>query len=467
MKVDRTNAALSDKVIVTGTADLAGTVHHLHTGGTAADYQSGNQWIILEAGTVNGAFDDVISNLAFLQPTLGYIGNNVVLSFITPNPNTFAAHGRTYNQRSVSAALGSLTPGSPLYNAILITTKAQAERLLDSLSGELHSTLFNNLLLLDKTFTRDLSRHISKVSLYRNPDLQRFLTPAAGDDSSSGSGLLLSNGVWASVGGSHSRIDGDGNAAKSTLNGPDVSVGYDARLADGWLAGMAMRYSFKELDINARRSDADIHSFTVGLYGGKEFDLGPGTMRLTATGAYTRHEVESSRTTSPGGIKQNLEADYGANSWQAALEAAWLVPVSESLFLEPFARVGLDHLRINGFSETGGNAALRKKTEKDTQVASVLGLRATLPLHEIVDLDAEVGWQHTYGSLRPESDFVFREGSDIFTIRGNSASRDEALVNLGLNFKVTDNFRIKIGGDAAIGDNSEHYGGAATFIIEW
>ena len=517
VEVDRTNTAVGDLTDVTGTAALAGKLSHKHTGGVAADYANpANEWTILTANSLTGTFDSAESNLAFLTPQLRYLNADTVLLSFTetvdptpepkpepepepepkpepepeptpepepepePTPETeptpepepkpepgdpFSGYARTYNQRSVARGLASLPRDGSLYKDIANgTTKDQAERLLDALSGEIHSTLTGSLLQLDRNFQRGFTQHLVRAAHHRLA-LQGANPEDAGAPLKGA--MPQGNGLWADMGGSNTTVDGDGNAAKSTLKGPEVRGGYDARFENGWIGGAAVRFGSKKLDVDGRRSDADINSYTAALYGGKEFEVGPGTLRALVGASYTRHDVDTTRKVTIGGQKQGLEADYHADSWQALVELGYAVPLGQTLILEPFANVGVNSIRVDGFTESGGNAALSRSAKTWENASTAMGLRASVPLHERVSLNAEAGWQHAYGSLTPKGTVKFREGGDSFTIKGNTQSRDAAVIGFGMDLKATENISFNLNYEGTLGNRAKSHGGNAGIVIRW
>ena len=71
--------------------------------------------ILTAAGGVTGAFADVTSNLAFLDPSLSYDADNVYLR-LARNDISFADIGETANQIAVAAATERLGWGNPLFS---------------------------------------------------------------------------------------------------------------------------------------------------------------------------------------------------------------------------------------------------------------------------------------------------------------------------------------------------------------
>src|SRR3546814_14015160 len=89
-------AGASDRLAVTGDVTLeGGTVQVL---AEAGDYQPVTDYAIITAGgAVDGTFDAVTSNLAFLTPSLAYAADSVTLTPIR-NDLSFPSAGVTRNQ---------------------------------------------------------------------------------------------------------------------------------------------------------------------------------------------------------------------------------------------------------------------------------------------------------------------------------------------------------------------------------
>jgi outer membrane autotransporter protein len=137
------------------------------------------------------------------------------------------------------------------------------------------------------------------------------------------------------------------------------------------------------------------------------------------------------------------------------------------LLLEPYASIGWRSLHLDAFTESGGNAALRNGGEGWSHAVSALGLRASVPLHDIVTFDADLGWQHIYGDATPKSAFAFREGSDRFTVWGAALNRDAVTLGLGAGLNLADNIKIGLNYDGELGVRGQSHGGRAVFEMRW
>lgn len=391
----------------------------------------------------------------------------LVLRYTERNPGKLSS-----NQKRLFATLAEMDKSSPMYQALSGVESSALGSALDMLSGEMHSSLRNSLSLIDRGFSKRLSRHISQASLNRRPiltDESSYMDPGDYDRFATYSGNYYGSNysLWAGVGGTHAAIDAKNGAAKSSLEGPEVAVGLDALLDDGVMLGGALQYSYKDLEVDGRKSDADIHSYTIGLYAGRELPLAGNVLRLLMGGSYSYHDIDSTREVRVSAVKENLEAEYKANSANIYAEAAYSMVIAEKFHAEPFLNVGWNWLRTDKFTEEGGQAALKGGSKPSDIFISLLGLRFDLPLLDVLHLNASVGWEHLYGNLDQSLRLGFHRGGDSFRVKGNSLSRDELSLGLGAALNLSDSLSVKIDYDGGIGKDSETHGGSATLIYRW
>jgi outer membrane autotransporter protein len=98
-----------------------------------------------------------------------------------------------------------------------------------------------------------------------------------------------------------------------------------------------------------------------------------------------------------------LTADYSGGTAQIFGEIGYNIPY-QSVALEPFANLAYANLHLDGFTETGGSAALASTSSYTDVTSSTVGLRASPPLSfgsAHVTLRGMAGWRHAYGDVRP------------------------------------------------------------------
>jgi outer membrane autotransporter protein len=109
--------------------------------------------------------------------------------------------------------------------------------------------------------------------------------------------------------------------------------------------------------------------------------------------------------------------------------------------VEPFAGLAWVHLDTDAFSETGGLAALNVASGHEDVGYSTLGARlaATYRLANGMLLTPRVSaaWEHAFGDVTPAAALAFQSLGTAFTIAGVPLARDSALVDAGLDLRVS------------------------------
>lgn len=464
-------SSASSRVVVTGTATLAGSAVHI---GPDGGFQTRREYTILSAGTVSGQFNGVSSNYAFLDPALRYDGQNVLMQLgrkqvpVTPGtpetqtrPIAFADAAQTGNQRAVANALDSLPAGNPLHEYILTLPEGATTAAFNSLSGEAHASVTSSLTGLNNS-VRAVPLAYLRANLGAGmragaPTAQLGGTPSA-------SALPSSNAqpAWAEVIGNWQTWKGNGDSAQVRQNTGGVFAGVDHALGGGWRLGGALGFTDSKIRVDDRSSQADISGYSAALFGGKVFDVGTGKLNLMAGTAYTWHDISTERRASVSGVSQTLTANYGASTTQLFAEMGYALPMSERVSIEPFAGLSWSDTRNRSFSESGGSAALNGHSDSNKQTTSTLGLRGLMNF--TVDqsegrLQATLGWRHAFGDAQPQSTMSF-DGGQAFTVAGAPIARDAALAELGVQTALTRNATIGLNYSGQFGGGNRENAGS-------
>lgn len=496
-----------------------------------AEWKEGKRYALLQAPKAGAAdlkklFDgQEISHMLYT----GLLGVSKGLLYLDiEGSGNFDGLGLTPNEQHALEASMTLPRGNPVRDAVWRMASTGSRRDLaragDQLSGEVHADLLGSTALLARAYAPYLLGRISAQSMTANrtrlaamPSLfasagsvmrakneqggaaapgegfidasARGETPADANFATASGGMGLpggaqgyeatpdgysfrdhlgrSNSLWVSVGGSYTYFDGTSGVAESKLYGPEVSGGYDIRTDQGWLAGLGFRYGFKKFDVDGRDDNADINSYTVSLYGGKEWNAGPGILRTLLGTAYTLHNLDTDRQVRLPTFRDSLEADYNAHSFQVFAEAAYAVKALDALTLEPYLSFSWDRTHTESFTESGGAARLHVRGKTRDNYSTWLGTRFHVEAGERLDLTADFGWVHTFGGTSPKDRMRFAEGGERFSIRGSSVSRNAASVGLAADIRLTDDISLNIGYKGLYGGRDTSHGGSATFTLRW
>jgi outer membrane autotransporter protein len=379
---------------------------------------------------------------------------------------TFASLANTFNQRNVANAVESLPSSHALYNYVATLPVGAPPAAFDSLSGEAHASFLSAL--------PNLTNHAYRLPLANlRHSLNAGLNPAAvtaqvgGTQGSSGMPAYGDKPAWVELVGNWQNVDGDSNAASLDQNSAGVFAGYDNEVADGWYLGGALGYTKTDADVSARSSDADIHSYSATLYGGKAFALDTQRQLNVLAGlSYTFHDIDSERDVRALG--QELKADYDAHTTQLFGEVGYVIGQPDGRFVEPFVGLTVSHLDAESFKEKGGSAALRGDDEDETLLTSSLGVRGqtTYDLGNFgAVLRGSLAWQHAFGDEQFDRTMTFADGGQDFTVRGVELDRDTAVLGVGTLVNVSANAAVSLDYEGRFASGLREHG--ASLKAQW
>lgn len=403
----------SDLIKVTGTATLAGgSVLHVGPGG---NFKPGVVYTILNAdGGVDGRFDNVLSNFAFLAPSLSYDASHVYLGLVR-NQIEFADYARTRNQKTVASGIVSAAAGHVAYDTVTLLPDNGdlVRRVYDNLSGESHASV--------KTAMLDDSRFVREAAL------DRAAAMGGGE-------------IWASFHGSSGRLDGDDNASRMDRQAHSVLIGADRALSDSWGLGLVAGSGRSELDVDARGSSATVDGYTLAAYAG---------MRVDGLGArfgvaYGWNDVDSTRRIDIPGLSETVKAKYDVNTAQAFAEAGYRIDRGHAS-VEPFLRLAYVKIENDPYRESGRVGLIGERERQDTAFAT-LGVRADKSFalgSTAARLHGTLGWRLATEEIAMAR-HAFSAG-EAFTVAGAPLARKAAVIELGLSTQASE--RVEFGLD--------------------
>jgi outer membrane autotransporter protein len=457
-QVEANAAGQSDRIAANGSATLTGgTVQVVAAPGV---YGPSTVYTILTAlGGVTGAFTDVSDNSIFLDSSLSYTPNAVLL---TLSRIPFVSVAQTPNQAAVASALDR--GGGALALAIFNqNTAAGARQAFDALSGEVHASV-QTALVEDSRYVRNavLGRlragsyvgDVAMASLAVGGPAVAYLAeepsaalayaakgprPAPAPFPVKAAALAAPGfgiATWAQGYGAWGRWDGDGNAAEMKRRYGGFFAGVDGGVADLWRVGIAGGYSRSDVNVDARASSADVDSYHIAGYFGARF----GDWRLRGGGAYAWHDIDTFRSIVFPGFADRARADYNAGTAQVFAELGYGMRFG-NVAVEPFAGLAWVGTRTGAFTEGAlGAAGLTGAGDRQNVGYSTLGIRTatSIPLWSSIVLIPRVSaaWQHAFNEVTPDAGLAFLSNGAAFTIAGVPIARDSALVDAGLDFAV-------------------------------
>jgi outer membrane autotransporter protein len=420
----------NDLLDATGTVTInGGTVYVTPENGTddGSTYAAPGTYTIVTAGSVTGAgFDTVTDDYVFLDFALDYDPSNVYLN--SEQAVFFSDIAQTPNQQAIADPLEALGSGNAVYDALLglVGNEDDARAAFDSLTGEIHASA-QTTLLEDSRFPREAAQGRLRVVLGG---------VGANNSAQIEDRISESFGLWGQGFGSWSQWGSDGNAAALDRTIGGFLMGGDALVWDNARFGVLGGFSRSSFSIDDRASSGTADTYTLGVYGGGEWDA----FTLTGGVAHSWHSLDTSRSVAFSGFSDSLSASYSARTLQAWGEAAYSLKAGAARF-EPFANLAYVNLSTDGFTETGGAAALTAASNTVDATFTTLGLRAETDV-ALGDMNATlrgmVGWRHAFGDT-PTSQMRFASGGDAFTIAGVPLAQDSLVLDARFDVNLTDN----------------------------
>jgi outer membrane autotransporter protein len=197
-------------------------------------------------------------------------------------------------------------------------------------------------------------------------------------------------------------------------------VGADGEVTDDFRAGLALTYGNTEVNgEDANRSQADIDSYQVSLYG--DVDLGNDVF-VTGQVAYMYSDIDTARFNVGGVAGSTARANFNSNQYSARAELGRKYALDNTFSLTPSALVNYSYLDVEDYTERGaGGLSLRNV---DTDELQVLEFGA--------NLIAEAKFADSFGgSIRPNIHAGYR-----YDVIGDNVATTAFLAGGGAAFKT-------------------------------
>ena len=442
----------SDLTNVGGSATInGGTVAVSGTPGAGTTYT-----IFNATSGVSGTFDGVTGGSLFSGYALSYDPNNVFLSAV--QTATLCSLAGTPDQRAVACdGLESLSQSNDIVQAIMaLNTQDEAQAAYDALSGQAHASIKGALMENGQHTVKAVNERIQAAFGSTSGTLD--VTSAFGELSTLSDGY---NGAWLTGYGLWSDTDGTGNTAGADNDVAGVVFGVDRGLGDFWRVGVLGGYSRTHLSQDALSSSGTTDSWSLGLYGGATV----GATGLSFGAIHNWHSIDMNRTIIFPGVNQALGANYDARSWQLFAQAGHKLELDRVL-LEPFAGISYISLNTDGFTESGGSAALTASSDTQSTTFTTLGIRTVLGVTDRIQTTGMIGWRHAFGDIDPLS-IVSLAGSNPFTVTGAPIAEDALVTELGFEAKLSENAFLSASYDGQFGNGATTHGFNADFLLEF
>lgn len=455
-EVEVNAAGQSDRLVVSGTATInGGTVSVLAGSGT---YNPSTTYTILSAGSVNGNFTAVTSNLAFLTPSLSYDPANVYL-LLSSNGTNFADAARTRSQRSVASAFDRISSSATGDMDTVLTglsglSAPGARSAFDQTGGLVHAALAEGSLRAFNLYLDTVSDRI---------DRPRSSSPLFASLTGVAAGIPPSRGFWMKGYGGAGDRSGDDISSRYDYKAGGIAFGYD-RMAGDCLFGISAGYSKTRLSMDRLDEAGHINLYQTALYG--SYRSAP--WYLNGIIAYGYNRYDTSRDIAFGSIARTADADYDGHTVSLYTEAGYHFKTSRNFTITPLASLQATFLNREGFTEKDAAALDLDVDREHTQ--SLLGSLGFMLKKEYGAFVPElrVRWLHEF----LDNDYIV-DGSFVgsptaaFTIKTDKASRDRVAAGLGITWAAGTNLSLALAYDTTLSEGWTSHTASLGLSYRW
>ena len=358
----------TDHLTVTGQANLDGTLKVFETGG---GYGTSTHYTILNATSgVNGQFSSVVSNLSMFTVTPTYNANDVQIELVRSAYLVDSA--TTTNQINVATALDNiaLTSTGSLFNMINTLggeTPTEQQQSLNQLSGAIYGSTQTIGLQVGDVFQQRLVTRMVSNGMFLAGAGQPG--QANGNEQVRGQSPAAGGRGWIQGFGQSGRAGSDGNAPSTRYSQGGAVYGADWGDDENGIFGVAASNSYVGFhDSVAAGGQATSGQF--GIYGLKHNEL------VYALGSmnYGLEQFDANRNVLVGNNNQTLRGSFLGHQFGAYAETGMKYHMG-LVHLQPLFALQYLYLAQQGFSESGGSAALNVSANQADSLRTNLGGR--------------------------------------------------------------------------------------------
>jgi outer membrane autotransporter protein len=299
-----------------------------------------------------------------------------------------------------------------------------------------------------------LGRHLTDVAFNR---LDHSSSPTASDTSglSGGDGISDKAG-WGQFFGGRASDDGRDGVSGYHAGYTGLLLGADTELNKQWRAGGLLSYASTSVsnDGDNAGSYANVDSYGVTAYAG--YTAEPWYLNMSVSAM--RSDIDAHRVMDFSGFNGTANSSYKGMQYIAAVRGGYPINVSD-MVVTPLAGLTYSSLRLDSYTETGGNGAALRVDAADTySLKSDVGFkleRSYKTSYGLLKPTAQLLWRHEYSGTRMQSVANFAadtSGATTFVTQGPTPVADTGVLLLGAtllrndNLTLSANYTLEMGG---------------------
>lgn len=215
-------------------------------------------------------------------------------------------------------------------------------------------------------------------------------------------------------------------------NTTSVTIGADYRFSQNFLAGVTASYAHTDVTLDPAGSSATVDSYSPGVY----LSYADHGWYANAIGRYSHNAYTQARTISFLG--ETASSAPEGNEGTANLDGGYDFHCGKLTF-GPLAGLQYTHLALDGYRESGSVADLTVGSQDSDSLRSRVGGRVSYDLNACgikMTPHADASWQHEFMDQSRGINGAFNNATGSFFVRTPEASRDSALLDVGLDAHI-------------------------------
>jgi len=299
--------------------------------------------------------------------TLDVVDGQLVLRTTASDVNKLALVASSHNAKagatllwdSVAPAGGDLEKAfNAVYAQAAAGDTAAANRAMASVAG-------SSISAMGMAFSGDVDRQLRAI---RNRTTTMGVDPCYVRE-----GMPYFN-AWVNAEGDYRKMDADGTAAGYTLSSWGGTLGFDVDVTPKFTMGLAVTAMYGDFDSDAPdQATGDFDTYYVSLFA----RYASHRWTHTFVGTMGRADASLKRTVDYGAGSYKTEGDTVGLGFGLMYEVGYVIPVSEesSTCFQPVFNIAWRHAGIDGYNESGSDAALHAGSQTVDVVTLGLGAR--------------------------------------------------------------------------------------------
>lgn len=309
-----------------------------------------------------------------------------------------------------------------IYAAAVKIMNARAHllpQMIDSLSGEIHSSSQNIMVKQNQIFNRTLSNRIASLM------------------HSDKSGFWI-DGIYGD-----SNIQKEGYA-KTKAKTKGTQIGLDGKVTDEITLGLALTKGSSTAEFSKLSGNIETKSDGLSIYGSYDFSDFYILSRLGA--AHAKNEVK--RTV----IDQNSNTSYTSKIYNFYTEVGTMMML-DKISINPFVASEFNKISRGKFEEDVVFGINSNKKHYNTN-SFTAGVRSSLNFNKF-SINSHIAHSYTPNPNDFNFDAKFNGSNKGINIKGVSQSRHNTFLGLGLSYNISDNFTVDSKYNLSIQDGSK------------